>query len=181
MLEQAFQYPGKGHEDYIEAFVNEMNKQALNLKLKKCNFQNPHGLLSKSNHASCADVIVLMNYAMKYDLIAEVCSKNTHKCIVYSWDLNPRQFYWENTNKLINQYFVGSKTGITYTAGPCLVTNFKFGEYISFGVLINSKTPEIRWKEMATIILWHFDKYLSKNKLAGYNYQLVQEFKERQK
>lgn len=44
MLEQAFRYPGKGHEDYIEAFVNEMNKQAANLKLKKCLFQNPHGL-----------------------------------------------------------------------------------------------------------------------------------------
>ena len=38
MQEQAFRYPGKGHEDYIEAFVNEMNKQAANLKLKKCLF-----------------------------------------------------------------------------------------------------------------------------------------------
>lgn len=68
----------------------EMNKQAVNLKLKKCNFTNPHGLAIKSNHASCADVVVLMNYAMKYDLIAEVCSKNKYKCTVYSFDLIPR-------------------------------------------------------------------------------------------
>ena len=34
---------------------------------------------------------------------------------------------------------------------------------------------------MATIILWHFDKYLRKNNLAGYNHQLVQEFQQMQK
>jgi len=63
-----------------------------------------------------------MNYAMKYDLIRDVCSKNKYKCYLYTFDLQPKEFYWENTNKLINQYFVGSKTGVTQTSGPCLVT-----------------------------------------------------------
>ena len=55
-----------------------MNKQAKNLHLKKCNFMNPHGLTENANHASCSDIISLMNFAMKFDLIKDVCSKKTY-------------------------------------------------------------------------------------------------------
>ena len=79
-----------------------MNKQAHFLKLKKCAFSNPHGLSHKSNHASAADIIMMMSYAMRYELIADVCSKNKYKCTIYTWDLLPKSFYLENTNKLIN-------------------------------------------------------------------------------
>ena len=44
MIYQGFKYPNKGHEDYIEAFINEMNKQCQKLRLKNCYFINPHGL-----------------------------------------------------------------------------------------------------------------------------------------
>jgi len=32
---------------------------------------------------------------------------------------------------LLNQYFIAGKTGITASAGPCLVSHFKFGAYES--------------------------------------------------
>lgn len=108
-----------------------MNKQAQKLRLKKCNFSNPHGLQQKANHASACDVVCLMHYAMKYDIIADVTSKRRYECLVYSYDLKPRKFVWDNTNKLLNEYFIGSKTGITPGAGPCLVTQFQFGPYTS--------------------------------------------------
>lgn len=175
MINQAFKFPKKGHEDYIEAFINEMNKQSQKLRLKKCSFINPHGLQQKANHASASDVVCLMNYAMKYDIISEITNKSSHQCIVYSFDLLPRKFIWENTNKLLNEFFIGSKTGITPGAGPCLVTQFQYGAYSSQGCLIDSKTQDIRWKEMSTILLWQFDKFLKKNNIAAYNYQLTQE------
>jgi D-alanyl-D-alanine carboxypeptidase len=84
--------------------------------------------------------------------------------------LIPKKFVWENTNKLLNEYFIGSKTGITQGAGPCLVTQFQYGPYIGQGCLIDSKSLEIRWKEMSTILLWQFDKFLKKNQIAGYNF-----------
>ena len=98
-----------------------------------------------------------MSYAMKYDLIAEITQKARHACNCYTFDLQPRKFQWFNTNRLLNEYFIGSKTGITPSAGPCLVTHFKYGPYESQGVLIDSKTLEIRWKEMSTILLWQFN------------------------
>lgn len=53
---------------------------------------------------------------------------------------------------------------------------FKFGDYESKGCLIDSKTTDIRWKEMATILLWQFDHHLKKNKIGAYNNQTVAEF-----
>ncbi len=68
---------------------------------------------------------------MKYNLIAEITNKARHECILYTWNLQSRKYVWDNTNKLLNQYFIGSKTGITPSAGPCLVTYFKYGPYES--------------------------------------------------
>ena len=139
-MKESFKFPNKGHEDYIEAFLTEMNRQAQKLRLKYCRFINPHGLQQKANHASARDVIVLMHYAMKYDILREICGKPRHTCTVYTFDLHPREFTWENTNKLINENFCASKTGITPSAGPCLVTHFKCGPYESQGCLIDSNT-----------------------------------------
>jgi len=154
VINQSFRFPTKGHDDYLQAFMTEMNKQTQKLRLKNCKFSNPHGLQQKANHASASDMIGLMYYAMKYDLIAEASGKSRYSCEVYTWDLQVQQFTWENTNKLLGQHFVAAKTGITPSAGPCLVSHFKYGPYESQGVLIDSKTQEIRWKEMSTILLW---------------------------
>ena len=49
-----------GHDEYILAFVQEMNRQARKLKLDKANFSNPHGLSEKANHASPSDMCVII-------------------------------------------------------------------------------------------------------------------------
>ena len=117
-----------------------------------------------------------MYYAHKYEIIAEVCNKKNHKATLFTFDLRPVPFYWENTNKLLNNYFIGGKTGNTPSAGPCLVCYFKFGQYESQGCLIDSKNADSRWKEMSTILLWQFDKYLQKNKIGAYSSSMVNEF-----
>lgn len=43
-----------------------------------------------------------MNYAMKYELFAEVCGKSNHATVVYTNELQQKNYYWENTNKLLN-------------------------------------------------------------------------------
>ena len=81
-----------------------------------------------------------MYYAMKYDVLREICGKPRYTCTVYTFDLQPRKFIWDNTNKLINDNFCASKTGITPSAGPCLVTQFSCGPYESQACLIDSQT-----------------------------------------
>lgn len=69
-----------GHDEYIKAFVAEMNKQAKKLKLSKVNFSNPHGLSEKANHASPYDVCKIANAALKYDLIKDIVNKKHYSC-----------------------------------------------------------------------------------------------------
>jgi D-alanyl-D-alanine carboxypeptidase (penicillin-binding protein 5/6) len=147
-------YPNRGHDDFIAAFLFEMNRQCQKLRLKNCKFINPHGLSKKNNHASASDVITLMNYAIKYEVLTEIMAKRDHSCDIVTNDLMIRNYRWENTNKLINKYFVASKTGVTPGAGPCLVSALRLGPYECNGCLIDCKSTNIRWKEMATILLW---------------------------
>ena len=44
VITKSFKYPNKGHEDYLDFFTKEMNRQVQKLRLKNCKFSNPHGL-----------------------------------------------------------------------------------------------------------------------------------------
>lgn len=56
-----------------------------------------------------------------------------------------RDYHWTNTNKLLNKGFVGIKTGVTYPAGPCLVTHLKKKKRSYIVVLLNCRSLEQRW------------------------------------
>ncbi len=156
-----------GHESYIAAFVSEMNRQAKKLKIEKAHFSNPHGLQEKANHASPADICKITTYAMKYDLIREIVGKKQYTCTVINRYGEPVEFTWTNSNKLLNSYFSGVKTGITPSAGPCLCGSFSLVdqtlEFSVIAVIMDSKNVDVRWRELATLVLWALHKHLQKN------------------
>lgn len=113
------------NELYIMAFVGEMNKQARVLKIEESTrFSNPHGLSDKNNHSTPSDVCKMTAFALRLDLFRDIVSKRFHECITVSYQHNVNMFQWFNSNKLLNDYFKGVKTGTTPTAGPCLTTYF---------------------------------------------------------
>ncbi|CDW73870.1 d-alanyl-d-alanine carboxypeptidase family protein [Stylonychia lemnae] len=167
----SFEY---GHDEYIQAFVQEMNKQAKKLKLDKPNFSNPHGLSEKANHASPSDICIITANAMKYDLFKEIVGRKQYECIVISKFGDPVNYQWTNSNKLLNSYFQGVKTGITPTAGPCLCCDFSYMDFSAIACIMDAKNVDIRWKEMATLMLWALDKHIKRaymnNLFAPVNY-----------
>ena len=66
---------------------------------------NPHGMGQRGHVSTASDIIVLMNYALKYDIIRQTMSKQIYRCNVYSFDLKTLKFWWPNTNKLKNDFF----------------------------------------------------------------------------
>jgi D-alanyl-D-alanine carboxypeptidase len=72
---------------------------------------------------------------------------------------------------LLNDYFLGIKTGTTPTAGPCLCGYFIYKEFSAIGCLMNSKNTESRWKDMAIMFLWALDKYILASKIGIDNLQ----------
>lgn len=54
---------------------------------------------------------------------------------------------WENTNKLLRRNnFIGIKTGITITAGPCLASAYKFKNKTYIVVLARANKVSRRFK-----------------------------------
>ena len=159
-IEQSFLDPSTGYKKYIQAFMDEMNRQAQSLYCREAYFMNPHGMHAKGHHASAKDINKLMSSAMDYDLVRHVCSDKDCNTKLVDKDYNLVPYYWKNTNQLSNEYFVGSKTGTTPAAGPCLITQFEFKGYVAQGCVINCDNGKLRQKYMAIILLWQFDKFL---------------------
>ena len=64
-----------------------------------------------------------------------------------------REVVWENTNKLLRRPgFIGVKTGVTITAGPCLATCYQSGEKIFIVVLLRTTKLSRRFKETRWIL-----------------------------
>lgn len=52
------------------------------------------------------------------------------------------------------QGYIGTKTGITDAAGPCLSAAYENGNDKFVVILLNSKTMDHRWQEVPKLIDW---------------------------
>jgi D-alanyl-D-alanine carboxypeptidase len=84
---------------------------------------------------------------MKNEFFKQVVGTKSYKCIVTTVDGKKRINEWENTNKLLRREgFVGLKTGITVTAGPCLASAFCFKGKTYISVILRAKKVSRRFK-----------------------------------
>lgn len=79
----------------------------------------------------------------------EIVSKKRFTCKIFNRTFShSKESVWENTNKLLSiEGFVGVKTGITPSAGPCLTSLFEISssEYFIITIL-KTKSCEMRFK-----------------------------------
>lgn len=67
-----------------DTFVNEMNAKIMELGIIDTNFKNPSGEYSTGQYTTARDAAVIMQYAMRYDLIKHISLKSDAKVIVTS-------------------------------------------------------------------------------------------------
>jgi hypothetical protein len=115
----------------ISRFIKEMNKHAAKLGMKNTHFDSPHGLSNKYNYSTAYDVAMLCSVCIGIPDFNRITRTKSYICkprnrtIQCHTKSSMKDYRWENTNKLLSKGFVGIKTGVTYTAGPCLVTHIK--------------------------------------------------------
>ncbi len=98
-----------------EAFVNEMNRRAKELKLENTNFVNCSGLDAENHYSSAYDIAVISCALLKHKLIKKYTT-------VWMDSLRNGESELVNTNKLVRFYSgaTGLKTGTTSSAGFCV-------------------------------------------------------------
>ena len=101
-----------------------MNKAAKSLNLRDTNFMNPHGLMNFKSYSTASDVAHMTAIAYNNETFRTIVGTKKFECRLFNRTFSIyRKVEWVNTNKLLNiDGFVGIKTGVTTSAGPCLAS-----------------------------------------------------------
>jgi D-alanyl-D-alanine carboxypeptidase (penicillin-binding protein 5/6) len=117
-----------------EAFVLKMNQAAQDLGLSKTNFTNPVGWDEQNNYSTVRDMDILSRILLNNNYFRKVVA--TKDASIRT--LAGRTIPLANTNLLLDNNYLGLKTGYTAGAGECLTALNKTNNHEVLTVIIGS-------------------------------------------
>lgn len=151
----------------VKYFIREMNRYARDIGLSDTIFANPHGLMHKYNRSTARDIGVLSCEAMASEAVRTIVRTKEHSCTITissKGENKTRTATWENTNKLLWKGFDGLKTGITFTAGPCLASALNKEGKLLICVVLGCKSMEHRFTDSVKLATYGMDRLLNAKK-----------------
>ena len=133
--------------DSQSSFVDKMNQASSDLSLSNTHFANPVGWDDNNNYSSSRDITTLIRILLANNDFRDIVST---KYITIN-TLDNRSIQLSNTNLLLDENFLGVKTGNTFEAGECLASLYKSNTTSLLTVLINSSD---RFGETKTYLDW---------------------------
>ena len=132
--------------NHVKIFVRHMNNLARKIKMKPSKYMNPHGLPNNQSATSPEEVSLHITECLKIPLFKTVIATKKYNCWVEHAGVK-HEVLWENTNKLLRRpHFIGGKTGVTATAGPCLASCYELDDRILIVVLLRTNKLSRRFK-----------------------------------
>jgi D-alanyl-D-alanine endopeptidase (penicillin-binding protein 7) len=150
---------GRTYPEGKQAFVEAMNRKAVELGMSDSRFVDPTGL-NAGNVSSARDLVKLVNAAHGYELIREYSTRDRATVMAYG-----RPLSFHNTNMLVrnSHWDIGlSKTGYISEAGRCLVMRVRLASKDLIVVLLDSWGKQSRIGDANRLRKW-----LESNALAG--------------
>lgn len=139
-----------------EAFVEAMNKRALELGMSNTHFENVTGLDDDTeNHLTTAKDIALMSRELlKHEKITEYTT-------IWMDTIRNGEFGLTNTNRLVRFYrgITGLKTGSTSKAGFCVSASAKRGELHLIAVIMGAESSDERNVSATKLLDFGFSNY----------------------
>jgi D-alanyl-D-alanine carboxypeptidase (penicillin-binding protein 5/6) len=140
-------------ENLVRSFVNQMNRQAKELKLAETNYIDPNGL--RNNRSSARDLLTLTRRALQDERFRGYVGTRRHECEVAGPDGKKRTVVWENTNRLLGiEGYEGVKTGTTTAAGCCLIASGKRGPDRVLVVVLGCPATDGRYADTRNLFRW---------------------------
>lgn len=135
------------HSGSVTAFVEEMNRRALQLGMTGTSFRNPAGLDHPAHWSTPQDIAWLTVFTLRYPEIAERLGRAGTRIASTEGDF--LQLY--HTHALLHETspVVAGKTGTTNDAGQCLMSIVRGADRDYIVVLLGS---EQRYGDMRTIL-----------------------------
>lgn len=141
-----------------EKFVDLMNKKAAALGMKNTHFVEPTGL-SEENITCADDLFILAKAAFANKWIKRATTKTNHELVTLT---HSEYHNVKCQNDILNSYLdvQGTKTGFTYEAGYCQVTQVKGQEGQEVMVIVlGSESENSRFLETKALSQWALGNY----------------------
>lgn len=135
-------------------FVTRMNTNAKELEMKLSTFGNPHGLPHFRNSSNPYQLALLVAKCMEIPLFVKIVATQNYSAWISNSGV-PKEVKWQNTNKLLRRSgFLGVKTGVTVTAGPCLASCYSYAGRTFIVVLLRANKLSRRFKQTRLLLGW---------------------------
>jgi D-alanyl-D-alanine carboxypeptidase (penicillin-binding protein 5/6) len=151
-------------EEYLQVFMNYMNRRAVEQGLKNTFFVTPDGTTAPDHHTTPEDLLRIAKMALKDPLIRQYAAC-PQAPVTFS---GGEELLWVNTNWMLHpesDFYCpdarGLKTGYTSAAGNCMLALFDNGGREMLICVLGCPTTIDRFRD----ILYLYDHY--KNKPAG--------------
>ena len=146
----------------VDAFVEEMNKEAMALGATHTHFMNPNGLTADDHYTCVYDMYLMFNEALKYDKFNEIIRMSNYSTQFNTASGELKEVNIKNTNGYINGNYqmpagitvLGGKTGTTNAAGHCLIqlaSDTSGNNYIA--VIMRAEDTDTLYHEMSDLLL----------------------------
>lgn len=117
----------------VEAFIEQMNQEALRIGATNCTFVNPSGLTAEGHEVTAYDLYLIMREAVNYPAFVETISCSTYSTSYTKGDGSTAEKEIKSTVGYTqgevrppgNVNVIGGKTGTTAAAGRCLMLYVK--------------------------------------------------------
>lgn len=141
-----------------EAFIENMNKRAKELKMNDTVFKNCNGLDEEGHVTSAYDVAIMSKELIKHEKIFDYSS-------IWLDTLRDGKTQIVNTNKLLKTYngITGLKTGTTDDAGCCMSATAQRGDVSLIAVVLGCDTGKERFADAAALLDYGLQIFLSLN------------------
>lgn len=135
-----------------KAFIQEMNKRAVDLHLNNTRFVNETGLDEKGQYTTVLDLARLSTFAMNNSLFRKIVSTSEYFATNFNGE---KKYYLKNINNLLGVVWGmdGIKTGYTQEAGECLVATAQRNGRRLLSVVLKSQN---RFLETQNLLEWGF-------------------------
>lgn len=141
-----------------EEFVYRMNQKASELGMVQTSFSEPTGL-SEKNVSTAQDYLTLIKVVFNNQEIRQILIQEEH---LFETVNTHRVLKVDSTVKLLNSYLQvqAGKTGFTYEAGRCFVTEITNQEGAAiYIVILGSNSMTDVWQETKGLANWAFTNY----------------------
>ena len=164
-------------------FYKLMNMKADEIGLKKTNFAVAHGMHNENNYSTALDIGKLSCVMMKDERFQEIVKTKSYEVVSIlpatadpKYEANQEEtkenntkkaersafnhkYKWDNTNFLLKEPgFTGLKTGITWSAGPCLAATCRREDYHVLVIVLSCCSMDSRWYEVPKLVAWGIKK-----------------------